>query len=98
MEEDVNSVKTCNHQRSKEKPGIRKFFRNGKEIQYIMYNRNIMNVFLLYFKRFIIVAWRRVKVVSGGNNHRESDNDNIHLYRMYNIFLFAKTFCFIDIF
>jgi len=87
MEEDVNSVKKCNHQRSKEKPGIRKFFRNGKEIQCIIYNRNMMNVFLSYFKRFIIVAWRRIKLVNDGNNHSESDNSNIHLYRTYNIFL-----------
>jgi len=40
MEEDVNSVKksvqinqSC---RNKEKSGIRKLFRNGKEIQYII--------------------------------------------------------------
>ncbi|XP_011878729.1 PREDICTED: uncharacterized protein LOC105568004 isoform X3 [Vollenhovia emeryi] len=55
MEEDINSVKKCNHQscKSKEKPGIRKLFRN---------------------------AWRRMKIVSGGSNRRESDNDDTHLY------------------
>ncbi|XP_011878728.1 PREDICTED: uncharacterized protein LOC105568004 isoform X2 [Vollenhovia emeryi] len=58
MEEDINSVKKCNHQscKSKEKPGIRKLFRN---------------------------AWRRMKIVSGGSNRRESDNDDTHLYRKY---------------
>lgn len=46
MQEDVNSIKKCNHQnRDKEKPGIRKLFRNGKKIQYIMYNRNITIIF-----------------------------------------------------
>jgi len=37
MEEDVNSVKKCDQScRNKEKSGIRKLFRNGKEIQYII--------------------------------------------------------------
>jgi len=37
MEEDVNSVKKCDQScKKKEKSGIRKLFRNGKEIQYII--------------------------------------------------------------
>lgn len=49
----------------------------------------MMNIFILYLSNvFIIAAWRRIKM-SDGSNQRESNNDDIHLHRMY-IFTFAQ--------
>lgn len=90
MEEDVNSVKKDNYQscRKEEKP-IRKLFRNGKEIPFKIYNKNkcgknrkkLKNISVLNVQSFIIVAWCRIKILSGGGNRRESNTDEMH--RMY---------------
>lgn len=109
MEEDVNSVKKDNYQscRKTEKP-IRKLFRNGKKIPFKIHNKNKCdknknkiktkkNISTSNVQFFIIVAWRRIKILSGGDNRRESDTDEMHLYRMY-IFAYLQRFIFIDIF
>lgn len=49
MEEDVNSanIDNCQNNRNKKKPGIRNFFRNGKETQIKTKNINVTNALLL---------------------------------------------------
>lgn len=88
MEDDVNSVKKNDYPncRKKEKPGIRKLFSNGKKILFKIYNKNEKqqrNVSLSNVQFFIIVAWRRIKILSSGGDLRESDTDENHLHSTY---------------